>query len=58
MGWLSNLLRRPKLELPPRAELERRPLADLHAYASQAGIGQYRLLRKEALVEALDRRRR
>jgi transcription termination factor Rho len=35
------------------AELEGRPLADLHQLAAAAGVPRYRLLRKEQLVAAL-----
>jgi transcription termination factor Rho len=38
---------------PPRAELESRPLADLHELAAAAGIPRYRLLRREELVARL-----
>jgi ribosomal protein S18 acetylase RimI-like enzyme len=41
------------LDLPSRAELERRHLADLHALAREAGISRYRLLRREELLVAL-----
>jgi ribosomal protein S18 acetylase RimI-like enzyme len=41
------------LDLPPRAELERRHLSDLHALAREAGITRYRLLRREELLGAL-----
>jgi transcription termination factor Rho len=36
-----------------RAELERSPLADLHAIASELGIEGYRALRRDDLIEAL-----
>ena len=36
-----------------RAELERSPLADLHAIASELGIEGYRLLRRDELIDAL-----
>ena len=35
------------------ADLEGRPLADLHQLAAQAGVPRYRLLRREQLVSAL-----
>jgi transcription termination factor Rho len=38
---------------PPRAELEARPLADLHQLAAGAGILRYRLLRREDLIARL-----
>ena len=37
-----------------RAELEGRPLADLHAIAKSAGIERFRLLRREELIEKLE----
>ncbi|HEX8054381.1 MAG TPA: Rho termination factor N-terminal domain-containing protein [Thermoleophilaceae bacterium] len=36
-----------------RAELERSPLADLHAIASELSIEGYRLLRRDELIDAL-----
>ena len=36
-----------------RAELERSPLADLHAIASELGVEGYRGLRKDALIDAV-----
>ena len=36
-----------------RAELERSPLADLHAIAAELGIEGYRLLRRDELIDAL-----
>jgi GNAT superfamily N-acetyltransferase len=39
--------------LVPRAQLEGRPLADLHAYAREHSVPRYRLLRREELVQAL-----
>jgi transcription termination factor Rho len=36
-----------------RAELERSPLADLHAIASELGIEGYRRLRRDELIDAL-----
>ena len=36
-----------------RAELERSPLADLHAIASELGIEGYRLLRRDELIDSL-----
>ena len=58
MGWLRNLFggkkrRAAAAGVPPRAELETRPLADLHLYASRLGVKRYRLLRREALVTTL-----
>jgi ribosomal protein S18 acetylase RimI-like enzyme len=41
------------VEAPPRAELEQRPLADLHALARDRGVARFRLLRREQLIEAL-----
>jgi transcription termination factor Rho len=37
----------------PAAELEGRPLADLHQLAADSGVPRYRLLRREQLVAAL-----
>ena len=36
-----------------RAELERSPLADLHAIASELGIEGFRALRRGELIDAL-----
>ena len=36
-----------------RAELERSPLADLHAIASELGVEGYRTLRRDELIDAL-----
>jgi hypothetical protein len=36
-----------------REQLAARPLADLHASASQLGIAKFRLLRKPELAEAI-----
>jgi transcription termination factor Rho len=41
------------LAILDRAELERSPLADLHAIASELGIEGYRLLRRDELIDAL-----
>jgi hypothetical protein len=38
---------------PSREQLAARPLADLHAIASQLGIGGFRLLRKPELADAI-----
>lgn len=39
--------------VPSRSELETRPLADLHLYASKLGVKRYRLMRREDLTETL-----
>ena len=39
-----------------RGSLERSPLADLHAIASELSIDGYRRLRKEELIDAILRR--
>jgi transcription termination factor Rho len=41
------------LAILDRAELERSPLADLHAIASELGIEGYRRLRRDELIDAL-----
>jgi transcription termination factor Rho len=59
VGWLRRIFgggkkgRAPAVDVPPRSELETRPLADLHLYAAKLGVERYRLLRKQALVTTL-----
>jgi hypothetical protein len=36
-----------------KAELEKKPLSDLHTLAAEAGVPKYRLLTKAELVEQL-----
>lgn len=40
-----------------RERLERASLAELHALAAELGVRRYRLLRRDALIEAITRAR-
>ena len=61
VGWFSNLFgggkkrRGAAAGVPSQSELETRPLADLHLYASKLGIKRYRLMRKPALLAELSK---
>ena len=61
MSWFRSSRRRRSAEAeapagpprPARADIETRPLADLHELAAEWGVPRFRLLRREELVTAI-----